>query len=238
MSFELWESLYSFQLLLIRMYLTPNVIMQILERKKNISQIKQYRIDHQGKYPSESCSELIFRKLRNYPHPYEYDYDNTSDSNENLEEFYFRDLEQIMESHHKIVCTTRVLKFTQKYLTCFTDDFILKRIGNYYKLFKCEKMLKLGTDRKCTVQLDVKTSKEDSLPERFNRKSQKRPSSILRSSNKRKSYKRKATDGEILDIVTQNGTLFHSKSLLTPSIQSSLPQQICSTKVAPALSEI
>lgn len=76
----LWDGLFAIRLLLRNfVFDDERIVVDILERKKNIKNIKRYKIAHSGKLPYVSCYTNFINCLLCKPNPYQYDYSYDDD---------------------------------------------------------------------------------------------------------------------------------------------------------------
>lgn len=192
-SHELWEPIFAFQKYIIVNYLSPKIVLQILDRKIKIQYIREYRSNHFGKFPPETCRQRIDNIIFKIPNPYVFDYDNvTINDSEMDEEICFNKVEEIFYKLYNVSHKKKSMKFSIKYLTSFTNDPLLISIGKYYQFLKFRNRIK-STENTVISILGRDESCASSLNEAFNMTSNSRPSSILRSSNKCKVDKRRVT---------------------------------------------
>lgn len=78
----IWDGLFAIRLLLRNfVFDDERVVVDILERKKNIKNIKRYKIAHRGKLPYVSCQTNFINCILCKPNPYQFDYSFDDDEN-------------------------------------------------------------------------------------------------------------------------------------------------------------
>lgn len=76
-TYILWVPLYDFRLIMIKTFFPDNRSMIILNRKLRITEIKKYKLNHNGKYPNYdyNCVKQVIDFILRNPNPNSFDYD-------------------------------------------------------------------------------------------------------------------------------------------------------------------
>lgn len=77
---EIWTNLFRTRENLLKRMLSINEILTILERKRNINNIKNYQSKHYNKLPPRSCGKYLNDLLHNKINPSSYDYNDVDGS--------------------------------------------------------------------------------------------------------------------------------------------------------------
>lgn len=128
-SYELWEPLYKFRLRMIGRFFPDNSYLQILNRKKNILAIKEYRCSHNNKFPPKynSCLDTFLYIFSGYINPNEYHYDYQLYQN-----YTYTDYTRTMIRKYNCKFNSTKMHFKVKHLKNQTGDVIINQIDEMY----------------------------------------------------------------------------------------------------------
>lgn len=144
---EIFELLYKFRIHLMinflqsssneavpsksNVYITKS-FMTILNRKKNLSIIKDYMENTDGKLPESNCGSKMKYFFTNKPNPNQFDYDC------NISDISFTDLTIIMIKKYKSNFMFEKEGFSMKYLSSFTTYKEIVDIDKYYVTYRTQ----------------------------------------------------------------------------------------------------
>lgn len=122
----MWEPLYLFRTNLINHFFPNKSHLIVLNRIKNITSIRQYRENNNGKFPNQSCCTEIKKVLFDDENPLKYNYENTA-------LIQFSDCAAIFihlfkETKH----LPKEAPFSMKHLKKYDQLYALREIDHFY----------------------------------------------------------------------------------------------------------
>lgn len=143
----LWVELYFFRVKLLNK-LFPNESWRIiLDRKRQITVIKDYQKVHNGKFPKQPCFIMMKNLLTGSPHLYRYDYGEDCNSHISFYEFTY-DMIHLYKHDFKPVYREN---FNLKCLGTFNFLPTIAEIDRYYLMFR--NVSKIGSKANSRVSL-------------------------------------------------------------------------------------
>lgn len=133
---EIWTNLFRTRENLLKRMLSINEILTILERKRNINNIKNYQSKHYNKLPPRSCGKYLNDLIHNKVNPASYDY-NDVDGSITLTSI-ITSLIKKYNTNYKITENDSVYLFNIKYFKFKNGQFpipALLPIDNYYSYY-------------------------------------------------------------------------------------------------------
>lgn len=145
-----WESIFKLKTNVINIFFPHGSYIDILERKLNIEDIKDYQTNHNGKFPKAKCVSSFKSCLFGVPNPYEYDYESSAGT------IGFDSLVNIQIKTYKPFFEPQKKKdtFQIKHLQQFTKYKVVNKIDKYFIEFRNkspQKMKSIQERRKNTI---------------------------------------------------------------------------------------
>lgn len=125
---------------------------ELLERRKNITKIKDYRMQHKGKYPPEKCSVSMKNLILGGCNNSMYDYDTELDS------ITMIDLSTIIIKKYHSEYRPMKECFAVKYLSLFTQFPLLREVDEYYVEYRKQLPQKIASARARSASSTITSS--------------------------------------------------------------------------------
>lgn len=131
-TYDLWEILYKFRIIMIDTFFPEKGWKRILDRRLHINEIKQYRQDHDKEFPvqNNTCIGKILTFIFDVPNPNRYDYDYIQYSSTTYSDYSKHFIRKYQPSFRNFR-----IHFKIKHLTHKTNNVVLNEIDEDYSRF-------------------------------------------------------------------------------------------------------
>lgn len=123
---KIWQPLYDFRMKLIKKIFPKDYYMRILSRKKHVSDILDFCLKHNNKFPKDSFCDTIINYLRGWPDKYYFDYEDSSG---------LIKLSYLMETfihNYNQRYREEIVDFNNRYYKLEYPDELIRNIDSYF----------------------------------------------------------------------------------------------------------
>lgn len=155
-TYNLWEPLYKFRLVMLDIFFPDKLWKKILDRKLHINEIKEYRQQHDQEFPTHdnSCFSKLLNYLFDIPNPNRYDYDYIKYSSNATYSDYAKNFIRKYQPNFR----NFRIHFKIKHLTHKTNNIVINEMDEDYSKFHTYNNLRQFNSSSCNESFVSSTS--------------------------------------------------------------------------------